>query len=86
MSTSSKTSLLQVDRVSKRFGPFLALNDVSLQVVKQDNSSISKIADLNGKKVVTESNSTAALSLKTFAPQAKVSLLQQDAQCVAAVQ
>lgn len=65
-------------------GPYYESGDAIM--VKQDNSSISKIADLNGKKVVTESNSTAALSLKTFAPQAKVSLLQQDAQCVAAVQ
>ncbi|MEO6703594.1 MAG: glutamate ABC transporter substrate-binding protein [Jatrophihabitantaceae bacterium] len=65
-------------------GPYYESGDAIM--VKKDNSTITKIDDLNGKNVVTESNSTAALSLKKFAPQAKVSLLQEDAQCVAAVQ
>ena len=55
-------------------------------MVKKGNTSITKVADLNGKTVATESNSTAALALKKFAPQAKVLLFQEDAQCVAAVQ
>lgn len=65
-------------------GPYYESGDAIM--VKKDNSDITKVSDLNGKKVVTESNSTAALSLKKFAPQANVSLLQEDAQCVAAVQ
>lgn len=65
-------------------GPYYESGDAIM--VKKDNSSINQVSDLNGKNVVTESNSTAALSIKTFAPQAKVSLLQEDAQCVAAVQ
>jgi len=51
-----------------------------------DNTAITKIDDLNGKNVATESNSTAALAVKQFAPQANVLLFQEDAQCVAAVQ
>ncbi len=65
-------------------GPYYESGDAIM--VKKDNSSITKIDDLNGKKVVTESNSTAALSIKKYAPKATVSLLQADAQCVAAVQ
>jgi glutamate transport system substrate-binding protein len=65
-------------------GPYYESGDAIM--VKKDNTSITKVADLNGKNVVTESNSTAALSLKKYAPQAKISLLQEDAQCVAAVQ
>ncbi|MDQ2837877.1 MAG: glutamate ABC transporter substrate-binding protein [Actinomycetota bacterium] len=65
-------------------GPYYESGDAIM--VKKDNTTISKIGDLNGKNVVTESNSTAALSLAKLAPQAKVSLLQEDAQCVAAVQ
>ena len=55
-------------------------------MVKADNSTITKVDDLNGKNVATESNSTAALALKQYAPQANVLLFQEDAQCVAAVQ
>jgi glutamate transport system substrate-binding protein len=65
-------------------GPYYESGDAIM--VKKDNTSITKVGDLNGKKVVTESNSTAALSIKKYAPQATVSLLQEDAQCVAAVQ
>ena len=55
-------------------------------MVKADNTTITKVDDLNGKNVATESNSTAALALKKFAPQANVLLFSEDAQCVAAVQ
>lgn len=65
-------------------GPYYESGDAIM--VKKGNSAITKVSDLNGKNVVTESNSTAALSLKKYAPQAKVTLLQEDASCVAAVQ
>jgi glutamate transport system substrate-binding protein len=65
-------------------GPYYESGDAIM--VKKDNSTISKVGDLNGKTIATESNSTAALALKKFAPQAKVLLFQDDAACVAAVQ
>jgi glutamate transport system substrate-binding protein len=65
-------------------GPYYESGDAIM--VKKDNTSITKVDDLNGKNVATESNSTAALALKQFAPQANVLLFEQDAQCVAAVQ
>jgi glutamate transport system substrate-binding protein len=55
-------------------------------MVKADNTTIAGVDDLNGKNVATESNSTSALAVKQFAPQANVLLFQEDAQCVAAVQ
>ena len=55
-------------------------------LVKKNNTSIKEVADLKGKNVATESNSTAALSLKKYAPQARLQLFQTDAECVAAVQ
>ena len=55
-------------------------------MVKADNTTITKVDDLNGKNVATESNSTAALAVTQFAPQANVLLFTEDAQCVAAVQ
>ena len=65
-------------------GPYYESGDAIM--VKKDNTTITKIEDLNGKNVATESNSTAALAIKQFAPQANVLLFQEDAQCVAAVQ
>jgi glutamate transport system substrate-binding protein len=65
-------------------GPYYESGDAIM--VKKDNSSITKVADLAGKTVATESNSTAVLSLKKFAPTAKALLFTEDAQCVAAVQ
>jgi glutamate transport system substrate-binding protein len=65
-------------------GPYYESGDAIM--VKKDNNDIKTVKDLDGKNVVTETNSTAALSIKKFAPQAKVILQQQDAQCVAAVQ
>jgi glutamate transport system substrate-binding protein len=65
-------------------GPYYESGDAIM--VKKDNTSITKVGDLAGKTVATESNSTAALALKQFAPQAKVLLFADDASCVAAVQ
>jgi glutamate transport system substrate-binding protein len=65
-------------------GPYYQSGDAIM--VKADNTTIAKVEDLNGKNVATESNSTAALAIKQFAPQANVLLFQEDAQCVAAVQ
>ncbi|MDN3353669.1 glutamate ABC transporter substrate-binding protein [Actinomadura sp. DC4] len=65
-------------------GPYYESGDAIM--VKKGNTAISQVSDLNGKTVATESNSTAALSLKKFAPKAKVLLFTEDAQCVAAVQ
>ncbi len=65
-------------------GPYYESGDAIM--VKKGNSAITKVADLNGKTVATESNSTASLALKKFVPKAKVLLFQEDAQCVAAVQ
>jgi len=65
-------------------GPYYESGDAIM--VKKGNTSITQVSDLNGKTVATEGNSTAALSLKKFAPKAKVLLFQEDASCVAAVQ
>jgi glutamate transport system substrate-binding protein len=66
-------------------GPYYQSGDAIL-VKKGNPKNIRTVKDLNGKKVVTESNSTAVLALKKFAPQAKSTLLREDAQCVSAVQ
>jgi glutamate transport system substrate-binding protein len=65
-------------------GPYYESGDAIM--VKAGNSSIKTVGDLNGKNVVTETDSTAALAIKKAAPQAKVILFQNDAECVAAVQ
>jgi glutamate transport system substrate-binding protein len=65
-------------------GPYLLSGDSIM--VKKGDTAIKTVSDLNGKKVATESNSTAALALKKLAPQAQVTLFKDDAQCVAAVQ
>jgi glutamate transport system substrate-binding protein len=65
-------------------GPYYESGDAIM--VKSGNTSIKEVGDLNGKNVATESNSTAALSLKQFAPNANVTLFQTDPECVAAVQ
>lgn len=64
-------------------GPYYSSGDAIM--VKKDNTSITKVEDLNGKNVATEGNSTAAESIRKFAPQAKITLFQDDASCVAAV-
>jgi glutamate transport system substrate-binding protein len=64
-------------------GPYYASGDAIM--VQKNNTSITKVADLNGKTVATEGNSTAAEEIRKFAPQAKITLFQDDASCVAAV-
>jgi glutamate transport system substrate-binding protein len=65
-------------------GPYYQSGDAIM--VKADNTAIKTVDDLKGKKVATESNSTAALALKQKVPDAAVTLFQEDAECVAAVQ
>jgi glutamate transport system substrate-binding protein len=65
-------------------GPYYNSGDAIM--VKADDDTIKTVNDLNGKTVATEANSTAALALQKYAPQANVLLFQEDAQCVAAVQ
>jgi glutamate transport system substrate-binding protein len=65
-------------------GPYYESGDAIM--VKAGNTSITTIDDLKGKKVATESNSTAALALKQKVPDAQVTLFQTDEECVAAVQ
>jgi glutamate transport system substrate-binding protein len=65
-------------------GPYYMSGDAIL--VKKTNNAITKVDDLNGKTVATESNSTAATAIKKFAPQAKVVLFADDNSCVQAVQ
>jgi glutamate transport system substrate-binding protein len=64
-------------------GPYYSSGDAIM--VKKDNTTITKVEDLNGRTVATEGNSTAATQIKKFAPQAKITLFQDDASCVAAV-
>lgn len=64
-------------------GPYYSSGDAIL--VKSANKDITKVSDLNGKTVATESSSTAALDIKKYAPKAKVQLFQENPQCVAAV-
>jgi glutamate transport system substrate-binding protein len=54
--------------------------------VRADDTAITGVGDLNGKNVVTQANSTAVLALQQFAPQANTILLQDDPQCLAALQ
>jgi glutamate transport system substrate-binding protein len=65
-------------------GPYYMSGDAIL--VKKTNTSVTKISDLNGKTVATESNSTAATSIAKFAPKAKILLFADDNSCVQAVQ
>lgn len=65
-------------------GPYYASGDAIL--VKKNNTSIKTVDDLNGKKVATESSSTAANDLKKAAPGAKVQLFEENNDCLQAVQ
>lgn len=65
-------------------GPYYESGDAIM--VKADDTSITKVSDLDGKTVATEANSTAVLALQKAVPGAKTLLFQEDAQCVAAVQ
>ncbi|SEF95967.1 glutamate transport system substrate-binding protein [Actinacidiphila yanglinensis] len=64
-------------------GPYYESGDAIL--VKASTKDITEPADLDGRTVATEGNSTAALDLKKFAPKAKTLLFQEDGECVAAV-
>ncbi len=65
-------------------GPYYLSGDAIL--VKKGNKSIATVADLNGKRVATEANSTAATAISKFAPRAHVTLFQQNSECVQAVE
>lgn len=65
-------------------GPYFESGDAIM--TKKGNTTIKQVADLNGKTVATEGNSTAANEIKKLAPKAKVLLFQEDGECVAAVQ
>lgn len=65
-------------------GPYYSSGD-SIQV-KSDNTSIRSVGDLAGKKLVTESNSTAITALQKFVPGNTPTLFADNDSCVAAVQ
>jgi glutamate transport system substrate-binding protein len=79
------TYTITADRAKKVdfAGPYYLSGDAIM--VKKDNTTITKVEDLNGRTVATEGNSTAALEIKKHAPRAKITLFQDDASCVAAV-
>ncbi len=54
-------------------------------MVGKDNTDITKVEDLAGKNVATESNSTSATALQDKVPTAKLQLYPDDASCQAAV-
>lgn len=54
-------------------------------MVPKDNTTITKVEDLEGKKVITESNSTAILALKEKLPSIDPIQFTENAQCVAAL-
>lgn len=55
-------------------------------LVKADNTDITSLADLDGKKVATQANSTGQTLLETEAPGAEIVALPDHAQALAAVQ
>ena len=65
-------------------GPYYASGD-SIQV-KSDNTTIKSVTDLQGKKLVTESNSTAITAIEKFVPGNTPTLFADNDSCVAAVQ
>jgi glutamate transport system substrate-binding protein len=65
-------------------GPYYSSGDAIL--VKKDNTSITKVGDLNGKTVCTESSSTAANDIKQYAPGAHILLFQLNSECQQAVE
>jgi glutamate transport system substrate-binding protein len=64
-------------------GPYYSSGDAIL--VKKDDTTITKVGDLNGKTVCTESSSTAANDIKQYAPGAKIILFEQNSECEQAV-
>jgi glutamate transport system substrate-binding protein len=65
-------------------GPYYSSGDAIL--VKKDDTAISKVSDLNGKTVCTESSSTASADIKQYAPSAKLVLFDTNSECVQAVE
>ena len=65
-------------------GPYYSSGD-SIQV-KADNTSIKSVTDLAGKKLVTESNSTAITAIEKYVPGNTPTLFADNDSCVAAVQ
>ena len=64
-------------------GPyFVAKQDI---MVKKDDSSITKVDDLNGKKVCTVKGSTSETNMKAKAPQAELTLFDTYSQCAEAM-
>src|SRR3954447_15536272 len=64
-------------------GPYYRSGDGVM--VKADNTDITGVKDLGGKNVVTQQGSTTADRIKQVAPDAKVTLLPDDAQCLQAL-
>lgn len=64
-------------------GPYYASGTAIM--VKADNNSITNVNDLQGKNVITESNSTAITALKQKVPSVQPILFTENAQCVAAL-
>ena len=65
-------------------GPYYSSGDAIL--IRKGEKSITKVSDLNGKTVCTETSSVAANDIKKTAPKAKVILFDQNTQCVQAVE
>ena len=65
-------------------GPYYSSGD-SIQV-RADNTTIKSVTDLVGKKLVTESNSTAITALQKFVPGNTPTLFADNDSCVAAVE
>jgi glutamate transport system substrate-binding protein len=64
-------------------GPyFVAKQDI---MIKSDNSTITSVDDLNGKKVCTVKGSTSEKNLVAKAPQAQVTLFDTYSQCAEAM-
>ncbi|MGI8457971.1 MAG: glutamate ABC transporter substrate-binding protein [Propionibacteriaceae bacterium] len=55
-------------------------------MVKADNTDITGVKDLSGKKVATQQGSTAPDKIKQEVSDAQISLFPDDAQCLAALQ
>jgi glutamate transport system substrate-binding protein len=64
-------------------GPYYRSGDAVM--VKSDNTDITGVKDLNGKKIATQQGSTTAARIKKDAPSAQVNLFPDDAQCLAAL-
>lgn len=64
-------------------GPYYQSGDAVM--VKSDNTAVTSVKDLDGKKVATQQGSTTAGRIAKVAPGAEVTLLPDDAQCLAAL-